>query len=274
MRRSGPRDLGAGCPAGRRRRRRSVARGRRATIGDVIDVPEVVRNKARAAGAGAWLADLPELVDALAAEWAFVVGDVVRRRHGGVRRGRDAGRRHAGRAEAARAASRRRRRPRDHRAAPHRRRRVRRRCCATTPTRGALLLERLGPSMFDLGLPFDERLPILADTAARVWRPAPDSGPADRRGEGPLARRAHRAAVGRARPAVRGAGRRPRHGLRRAADRRPRRRAGGARPRRRAPVERPAQAGRRPAGSSSIPTACSPSPSTTSASSCARTPSS
>ncbi|AGZ43277.1 aminoglycoside phosphotransferase family protein [Actinoplanes friuliensis] len=42
--------------------------------------------------------------------------------------------------------------------------------------RGAMLLERLGPSLADLDLPLDERLEILCDLAQRVWRPAPDSG--------------------------------------------------------------------------------------------------
>jgi streptomycin 6-kinase len=41
---------------------------------------------------------------------------------------------------------------------------------------GALLLERLGPSLFDLGLAVAQRLEILCDTVARMWRPAPDCG--------------------------------------------------------------------------------------------------
>ena len=43
-------------------------------------------------------------------------------------------------------------------------------------TRGALLLERLGPSLFDLGLPLPRRQEILCATASRVWRPATDVG--------------------------------------------------------------------------------------------------
>jgi streptomycin 6-kinase len=42
--------------------------------------------------------------------------------------------------------------------------------------RGALLLERLGRSLFELGLPLGRRLEILCDTAARVWRPAAGCG--------------------------------------------------------------------------------------------------
>jgi streptomycin 6-kinase len=46
------------------------------------------------------------------------------------------------------------------------------RLLAADERRGAMLLERLGPSMYALGLPFDQRLEILTDLAARVWRPA------------------------------------------------------------------------------------------------------
>jgi streptomycin 6-kinase len=42
--------------------------------------------------------------------------------------------------------------------------------------RGALLLERLGPSLFDLAPPIGERHEILCTTAMRFWRPAPDCG--------------------------------------------------------------------------------------------------
>lgn len=42
--------------------------------------------------------------------------------------------------------------------------------------RSALLMERLGRPMYELGLPLARRLEILCDTAARIWRPAPDCG--------------------------------------------------------------------------------------------------
>jgi streptomycin 6-kinase len=44
------------------------------------------------------------------------------------------------------------------------------------PELGALLLERLGRSLFELGVPIERRHEILCDTAARVWRRAPGSG--------------------------------------------------------------------------------------------------
>ena len=42
--------------------------------------------------------------------------------------------------------------------------------------RGALLLERLGPSLYELGRPLSQRLEILVATAETVWRPAAGSG--------------------------------------------------------------------------------------------------
>jgi streptomycin 6-kinase len=105
------------------------------------------------------------------------------------------------------------------------------------PDRGALLIERLGPSMFALGMPYEQRLPALCDAAALIWRPAGDAGlptgaeKADRLIDfvtttwqlldRPCAERT----VEHARR------------VRRSPTSRPRRRAGGARARRRAPVE-------------------------------------
>jgi streptomycin 6-kinase len=42
--------------------------------------------------------------------------------------------------------------------------------------RGALLLERLGRPLHELGLPLARRLEILCATATQIWRPAPDCG--------------------------------------------------------------------------------------------------
>jgi streptomycin 6-kinase len=42
--------------------------------------------------------------------------------------------------------------------------------------RGALLLERLGPSLFDLAVPIRRRHEILCAAAEQVWRPAPGCG--------------------------------------------------------------------------------------------------
>jgi streptomycin 6-kinase len=43
-------------------------------------------------------------------------------------------------------------------------------------SRGAMLLERLGPSLADLAVPHERRLSILTALASSVWRPAPDCG--------------------------------------------------------------------------------------------------
>jgi streptomycin 6-kinase len=40
---------------------------------------------------------------------------------------------------------------------------------------GALLLERLGPSLYELSLPIGERQEILCSLAEKIWRPANDS---------------------------------------------------------------------------------------------------
>ena len=141
----------------------------------MIQVPAVVRNKALAAGQGQWLDELPALVAGLEWEWSIVVG----------RTYRDAT--EAFVAEAA--------------------------CEDGTPAvlkllvpqsddaagneiavlhltngkgcvrllrddaeRGALLLERLGPSLNELALPIQRRHEILCSTAAQVWRPAPGCG--------------------------------------------------------------------------------------------------
>jgi streptomycin 6-kinase len=139
-------------------------------------IPEVVRNRATSEGHAAWVDELPELVDRLERDWSIEVGRayeegtealvadavladgtpavlkvLVPRRGGGVD---------------------------DHEAT------VLRLAAGegcpvlyrNDPSRGALLMERLGPSMFALALPYQQRLPALCDAAARIWRPAPDAG--------------------------------------------------------------------------------------------------
>jgi streptomycin 6-kinase len=50
------------------------------------------------------------------------------------------------------------------------------RLLASDVERNALLLDRLGPSLYELGVPIERRLEIMCALAARLWRPAPDSG--------------------------------------------------------------------------------------------------
>ena len=141
----------------------------------MIEVPQVVRSKAVEAGALRWLEELPDLIAGLEAEWSIEVG---RRLDGGTESyvaealcddGTNAvlkllipqdevGTRNeitvleiaGGRGCA--------------------------RLFRSDVARSALLMERLGPSLHELGVPFDRRLSILCAAASRVWRAAPNSG--------------------------------------------------------------------------------------------------
>lgn len=141
----------------------------------MLDIPDPVRRKAVLADATPWLDDLPELIASLEVQWAITVGRVYPDateavvaqavRHDdtpavlklGIPRAmvdlRDE-------ITVLRLAD-------GHGCA---------RLLEADPDRAALLLERLGPSMHDLALPFDQRLPLLCDLAAQVWRPAAGSG--------------------------------------------------------------------------------------------------
>lgn len=137
-------------------------------------VPEVVRNKALAAGASAWLDELPALVAALERAWSIRVG-----RPFGA--GTEAFVAEATAEDGTRAVL---KIPVPRGAlAAHEIEALRlangegcARLLRADAARGALLLERLGPSLYDLGLPLAQRLDILCETAARVWRPAPGCG--------------------------------------------------------------------------------------------------
>lgn len=140
----------------------------------MIEVPELVRNKALVAGSDAWLEGLPALVAALEREWGIEVGApypdgteayVARAVLDGgtaavlklcIPRYFDAARREIVTLQLAAGEG----------------------CAALLRhdlDRDALLLERLGPSMADLGLPLEERTSALLDAARRMWRPAPEA---------------------------------------------------------------------------------------------------
>jgi streptomycin 6-kinase len=138
-------------------------------------VPDAVRAKAVAAGAAGWLAELPGIVAGLEREWAITVG----RSYGDATEALVA---EATRADGAPAVL----KVLVPRAGDAARNEITflrlaagRGCVALLRAdlgRGALLLERLGPSMSDLGLPLARRHEELCAAAARVWRPAPDCG--------------------------------------------------------------------------------------------------
>ena len=141
----------------------------------MLEIPEVVRRKARAVGADAWVDELPALVSEIEAEWQIVVG----------RAYRDSTEAYVAEARLADGtpAVLKLLVPRDGDAAAHEATVLRiaagdgcPRLLAEDVTRGALLIERLGRPLHELRLPIDRRHAILVAAARRIWRPAPDCG--------------------------------------------------------------------------------------------------
>jgi streptomycin 6-kinase len=141
----------------------------------VIQVPEVVRQKAFAVGEGGWLDELPLLIESVEEDWGIKIGDAYS----------DSTEAFVAKATCAdgtpavlklivpRAAD----------AAENEIAVLRltggqgcARLLREDAERGALLVERLGRSLYELTLPIRERHEILCATAARIWRPAPDCG--------------------------------------------------------------------------------------------------
>ena len=166
--------------SGSRRSRRLILlppelRGSLASWRGLVEVPPAVREKALIAGAEAWLHALPQLIRSLEQEWGIAVG---RPLPGGTE---------AFVAEAVcddgTLAVLKLLVPRDADAASHEiivLRLAGGRGCALLlrhdASRGALLLERLGAPLSELGLPAPRRHDILVAAARQVWRPAPDAG--------------------------------------------------------------------------------------------------
>ena len=146
-----------------------------AKLTPVLDVPLVVRNKAEACGGGWWLAALPALVADLEREWSLTVG---RTFHDAT----EAFVVEATLADGSPAVLKLLLPQSEHGAANEIT--VLRladgdgcvRLLRDDHSRGAMLLERLGPPLSELGLPLDRRLEILCAAASKVWRPAPGSG--------------------------------------------------------------------------------------------------
>jgi streptomycin 6-kinase len=141
----------------------------------VIAVPSTVRNKALAAGAQTWLDELPALVRSLERAWSITVGlpydDATEALVADATLG-------DGTCVVLKLVVPRAGNPAEHEAA------VLRltngdgcvRLLRDDMARGALLLEKLGPSLHSLALPLGQRLEILCSTAMQVWRPAPGCG--------------------------------------------------------------------------------------------------
>ena len=140
-----------------------------------IEPSNVLRNKAKAAGATQWLDNVPTLVDELSIEWGFTVD------HGfadGTEAFVAAVTMHDGSAAVLKLLI-----PRADAFENHEITVLQLAngdgCAAllrADPERRALLLERLGPSVHDLGLPLAQRHEIMCATALAFWRPALDSG--------------------------------------------------------------------------------------------------
>ncbi len=141
----------------------------------MIEVPEIVRNKATLAGAAAWLDELPSIVAGLERDWEISVGrsfaDATEAlvaearsadgspavlkfgipRPGGHVEQEVAALRLAGGEGCVR-------------------------LLRADVSRHAMLLERLGRSLAELKLPIEARHRILCSTVSQVWRPAPGCG--------------------------------------------------------------------------------------------------
>lgn len=141
-----------------------------------IEIPDVIRRRAQQRGpAGeAWLTSLPDLMDDLASDWELALDEVLT---GGTE----------GLVVAARTV--------DHGAfilklsfpgADPSQGEMRTLVAADgqgyarlyrhDQTRGALLLERLGPQLHELGLPLDRQLQAICATLQAAWRSLPDPG--------------------------------------------------------------------------------------------------
>jgi streptomycin 6-kinase len=140
-----------------------------------LKVPDPVRRKAQIAGAQEWLDHLSGLVASLEREWDITVGHAFP----------DSTEAYVAQATAAdgQRAVLKLIVPRDRDPAGHEITALRLadgegcvRLLRADSDRGALLVERLGRSLYEFGLSTRRRQEILCDVAARVWRPAPDCG--------------------------------------------------------------------------------------------------
>jgi streptomycin 6-kinase len=141
----------------------------------MITVPPVVRNKALAAGAAHWVDDLPEIVARLEREWSITIG----RSYDG---GTEAFVADATLDDGSQAVLK--------LLVPRLGDQARNeitvlrltngegcaRLLRADEEQGALLLERLGRSLYELALPTRQRHEILCSTVTKVWQPAPDCG--------------------------------------------------------------------------------------------------
>ncbi len=138
-------------------------------------IPDVVRNKATVAGAEWWIEALPSLIADLEAEWTIEVGQAFA---GSTESYVAAATRADGSPAVLKLLI-----PRSGDATANEITVLRLAGGGGCPRlyrfdleRDAMLLERLGRSLFELDVPIATRHDILVAAAARIWRPAPDCG--------------------------------------------------------------------------------------------------
>lgn len=137
----------------------------------MVDVPEVVRNKARVAGVPEWVDRLPALITELEGEWSFQIRSLL---EGGTEALVAEVTLADGTAAVLKLPI-----PRGSDDAAHEilvLRLVDGEGCPSLyradAERGAMLMERLGPSLDTMALPMRRRHQILCEAARRIWRPA------------------------------------------------------------------------------------------------------
>lgn len=130
-----------------------------------MNIPPVVRNKALALGFGAWLEALPARVRRLEAGWNLTVGPA-------FPDATEAFVAPATRADGQRAVLKVLLPGESHEAMVLRQADGRGCARLLEEDEHALLMERLGPSLYQLGLPWPQRQEILLATARQIWRPA------------------------------------------------------------------------------------------------------
>jgi len=140
-----------------------------------MEIPDVVRRKAHAAGAADWADALPDLVADLERRWAMAVGAPY---DGGTEAYVARAETHDGTPAVLKVAV-----PDGAGSVRHEIAALRladgdgcARLLRHDAALGALLLERLGPSLHAARLPVPRRHAILCDLARRVWRPASGAG--------------------------------------------------------------------------------------------------
>jgi streptomycin 6-kinase len=141
----------------------------------VHELPPAAYNKARAVGADGWLERLPEILHELEQSWEIQIGaPYADATEAFVARATTSD----GDAAVVKVLI-----PREGTAAAHEIEVLQRtdgdgcvRLLRDDVTHGALLLERLGRSLSELGWPIERRLDVLCSAASRVWRPVHDSG--------------------------------------------------------------------------------------------------